>query len=67
MIVFRSLVFNALFLVYHLTLVLALTSLLPFPRRWSQSIPGSPTGKGPNVEGPIRRDRHVGQRAPRGL
>ena len=38
MIVFRSLVFNALFLVYHLALVLALTSLLPFPRRWSQCV-----------------------------
>ena len=38
MIVFRSLVFNALFLAYHLALVVALTALLPFPRRWSQGV-----------------------------
>ncbi len=38
MIVFRSLVFNILFLVYHLALVVALTALLPFPRCWSQGV-----------------------------
>ncbi len=38
MIVFRSLVFNTLFLAYHLALVLALTALLPFPRPWSQGV-----------------------------
>lgn len=38
MIVFRSLVFNALFLAYHLALVPVLTALLPFPRSWSQCV-----------------------------
>ncbi len=38
MIALRSLVFNTLFLVYHLALVLALTALLPFPRPWSQGV-----------------------------
>ncbi len=38
MIVFRSLVFNTVFLVYHLALVPVLTALLPFPRRWSQGV-----------------------------
>ncbi len=38
MIVFRSLLFNTLFLAYHLALVPALTALLPFPRSWSQCV-----------------------------
>lgn len=38
MIVFRSLVFNTLFLAYHLALVPVLTALLPFPRSWSQGV-----------------------------
>ncbi len=38
MIAFRSLLFNTVFLVYHLALVVALTALLPFPRPWSQCV-----------------------------
>jgi len=38
MTVLRSLAFNAIFLVYHLVLVLVLTALLAFPRGWSQGV-----------------------------
>lgn len=38
MLVLRSLIFNAVFLVYHLPLVLMLTALIPFPRGWSQGV-----------------------------
>jgi len=36
MLILRSLIFNAVFVVYHLALILGLTALKPFPRMWSQ-------------------------------
>ena len=36
MLILRSLIFNAVFVVYHLALILGLTALMPFPRMWSQ-------------------------------
>ena len=38
MLIFRSVLFNAVFLVYHLALILGLTALIPFPRVWSQGV-----------------------------
>lgn len=38
MLVLRSLIFNSVFFVYHTSLVLILTALLPFPRRLSQGV-----------------------------
>ncbi|MDA1089862.1 MAG: lysophospholipid acyltransferase family protein [Proteobacteria bacterium] len=38
MLVLRSLIFNAVFAVYHLGLVVMLMAVMPFPRRWSQGV-----------------------------
>jgi len=46
MVALRSVLFNAAFAMYHLILVVVLTLLIPFPRRWSQQFVRAWTGGG---------------------